>query len=319
MGTTDPVMANITAIQFSDEESNVGLLKRSLRAARPLVERIPSLAAFYRLIRDNRLHAGEPQMTPMGFKFIGNPEMERGEFERHERQLVEHLLSVTDVVINVGANIGYYCCIGSQHGKRVVAFEPMPANLYHLYRNIQANGWEQQIEVFPLALADRVGLVEIFGGGTGASLIRGWADTPESRVTTVPVSSLDHVLGHRFKDQQCLLIVDIEGAESAMLRGASSYLGREPKPIWVVEISITEHQPQGVPLNPQLMETFRCFWNQGYRSYAIGPQLRSVEETDIETIVATGDNHLGGHSFLFLGVSSHLDDDLPEKLSDPTP
>jgi FkbM family methyltransferase len=295
----------------------MGLLRRSVRAAKPVVERVPSLAAIYRLIRDNRLFTGEPQMTPMGFRFIGNSEMEKGEFERHERLLVEHLLSVTDVVINVGANIGYYCCIGSHYDKHVVAFEPMPTNLYHLYRNIQANGWEQQIEVFPLALADRVGVIEIFGGGTGASLIRGWADTPESQVTCVPVSSLDQVLGHRFSDQQCLLIVDIEGAEPAMLKGASSYLERVPKPMWMVEISITEHQPERIPLNPHLMETFQCFWRHGYRSFAIGPRLRSVTESDLETIVATGVNHLGGHSFLFLGGSSRLDDDLLSKFSDP--
>jgi FkbM family methyltransferase len=287
---------------------DVGLLRRSLSAAKPVVERIPWLAAFYRQVRDNRLYTGEPQMTPMGFKFIGNPEMEKGEFERHERHLVENLLEATDVVINVGANIGYYCCIGSQHGNHVVAFEPMPANLFHLYRNIQANGWENRIEVFPLALADRVGLVEIFGGGTGASLIRGWAGTPESRVTSVPVSTLDRVLGHRFKDQRCLLIVDIEGAESAMLRGASSYLEREPKPFWMVEISITEHQPRGVHLNPHLMETFQCFWHQGYRSYSIGAQLHPVQESDIETIVAKKVNHLGGHSFLFVDGRSRLDD-----------
>lgn len=297
----------------------MGFFRKAVRVAKPAVERFPSLAAFYRLIRDSRLHTGEPHMTTMGFKFIGNPEMESGDFERHERHLVEHLLRVSDVVINVGANIGYYCCIGSQYGKRVVAFEPMPANLYHLYRNIQANSWEQQIEVFPLALADRVGLVEIFGGGTGASLIRGWAGTPESRVTTVPVSSLDHVLGHRFKEQQCLLIVDIEGAENAMLRGAASYLEREPKPIWMIEISITEHQPQGIALNPHLMDTFGCFWQLGYRSFAIGPRIRPVQESDIETIVATQVNHLGGHSFLFVGRSSRLDEDLLAQLSEPAP
>jgi FkbM family methyltransferase len=299
--------------------SEVGLIKRSLSAAKPVVERIPWLAAFYRQIRDNRLYTGEPQMTPMGFKLIGNREMERGEFERHERQLVELLLDAAEVVINVGANIGYYCCTASQRGKHVVAFEPMPANLFHLYRNIQANGWEQQIEVFPLALADHVGLVEIFGGGTGASLIRGWAGTPESRVTTVPVSTLDHVLGHRFSNQRCLLIVDIEGAEGALLRGASSYLEREPKPIWMVEISITEHQPRGVLLNPHLMETFQGFWSRGYRSYAIGPRLRPVRESDIETIVATEVDHLGSHSFLFIDGSNRLIRDLLEKFPEPAP
>jgi FkbM family methyltransferase len=301
------------------EESGMGVIRSAVRAAKPVVERLPTLAAAYRLIRDNRLFVGEPQMTPMGFKLLGNPEMERGEFERRERLLVEQLLNGTDVVINVGANIGYYCCIGARAGKQVIAFEPITANLFHLYRNIQANGWERQIEVFPLALADRVGIVEIYGGGTAASLLRGWAGTPESQVTRVPVSSLDLVLGHRFAGQRCLLIVDIEGAEMAMLKGASSFLRRTPRPLWLIEISITEHQPRGVAVNPNLRQTFQCFWDHGYSSLSVDSGLREVVASDLESIVQTGVNHLGGHSFLFLDRAAPLDGDLLHGFSGPGP
>jgi hypothetical protein len=48
------------------------------------------------------------------------------------------------------------------------------------------------------------------------------------------------------------------------------------------------------------METFQCFWRQGYRSYAVGSRLRAVTVSDVETIVSAGVNHLGSHSFLFL-------------------
>ena len=280
------------------------LRRRLISALKPAVERLPSLAALYRLTRDSRLHVGEPQMTPLGFRFIGNREMEMGRFELVERRLVERLLGVSDVLVNVGANIGYYCCIAAQHGTRAVAFEPMPANLFHLYRNLRANGWEQRVEVFPLALADRIGVVEMFGGGTGASLIPGWAGASKESSTLVPVSSLDRVLGHRFTGEQCLLIVDIEGAELSVLRGAEGFLERTPRPFWIMEISTTEHQPDGVVLNPHLLETFSAFWRRGYRSWVVGQHLRPVSSSDVSAVLENRPASLGGHNFLFVAAGS---------------
>jgi FkbM family methyltransferase len=148
----------------------LSLLSRTfLRLARSLVDRFPTLAVAYRYVRDNRLGGYNPRDTPMGFRFAGNAGMESGTFEPVETALMGSVLRDSDVFVNVGANIGYYCCLALRTGAYVVAFEPMPGNLYWLYRNISANGWQQRAEIFPMALANRIGLVDIFGGATGAS------------------------------------------------------------------------------------------------------------------------------------------------------
>lgn len=149
--------------------------KKIIRLAKPIVERFPKLAMIYRSVRDSWQTYEEPKETPMGFKLVGNQSMQKGQFEPEETQIVKKIVSFVDVVINVGANIGYYCCIALSQRKYVIAFEPINLNLRYLLRNIKANNWESLIEVYPMALSDKVGVIEIYGGGTGASLVEGWA------------------------------------------------------------------------------------------------------------------------------------------------
>ena len=125
-------------------------MKRQLiRLAKPIAERFPRLAMIYRYVRDSWHVYEEPKETHMGFKLVGNRSMQNGEFEREETEIVEAVLPKVDMVINVGANIGYYCCVALSHNKHVVAIEPISLNVRYLLRNINANNWGSGIEVFP--------------------------------------------------------------------------------------------------------------------------------------------------------------------------
>lgn len=279
----------------------MSLKQHLLRTARPLVtRRLPSVAMAYRYIRDNGRIMDEPRETSMGFKMLGNKPMAEGDFEPDETAIVRVLLDSVDVVVNAGANIGYYCCLSLQQGKHVVAFEPMVSNLRYLYSNIRANHWDDMIEIFPLALSNRIGIIDIFGGGTGASLVKGWSEAPDDYVNVVPTSTLDIVLGSRFIGMKCLLIVDIEGSELLMLEGASLFLSADPKPMWMVEIAVTEHQPQGIAINPHLLSTFRTFWERGYESWTADKSLRLVQPDEVNNIVKSGTDTLFTHNFLFI-------------------
>src|SRR5918911_1597552 len=187
----------------------MAMSRNLLSLAKPLVEKFPRLAATYRLVRDSRFIPEEPKMTPLGFRFAGNVVMEQGLHEPEEGVIVKKYLNEADVFINIGANVGYYCCIALSLGVRTVAFEPIDMNLRYLYANVKANGWEDDFEVYPIALGDKTGLIEIYGGGTGASLIEGWAGTPRKLRRLVPVSTLDNVLGDRLAGRRCFFLVDI--------------------------------------------------------------------------------------------------------------
>ncbi len=274
-------------------------MKRVYSILRPVARRFPWLAQWYRDFRDGRALAQAPKSTPFGFKLTGNPSMEAGTFEPQEVEVIQHYLQAADVFINVGANIGYYCCIALQRNIPTLAFEPIELNLKYLYKNIYENGWEKNIEVFPLAIGNRIGLIEIYGGGTGASLVKGWSKTPGYYRRWVPVSTLDRMVGSRFEGRQCLILADIEGAEQAMLEGAEKLLDLNPKPFWIVEICITENMPEGIHVNPHLLSTFQIFWRHGYLAWTCDKNMRRVEESEIKAILRTGKNTLSTYNFIF--------------------
>lgn len=277
------------------------LLRSALQAVKPLVEQVPAVASVFRAMRDALPVLDEPEPTPLGFKLAGNPAMMAGTFEPEETQVIREILErrKIDTFVNIGANIGYYCCLARSLGVDVVAIEPIERNLRYLLRNLKANGWVDRVEVFPVALSSAPGLVDIYGGGTGASLVKGWANIPERYVRLVPCSTLDNLLATRLVGKRALVLVDIEGAERRMLEGAKQVLAAQPAPIWMVEISSTEHQPHGQTINPDLLSTFELFWSAGYVSVTANAARRKIEKEEVARVAAGGGNTLGTHNFLF--------------------
>jgi FkbM family methyltransferase len=243
-----------------------------LTPLRPLVDRFfPAWATVYRDVRDRRTFARQsPHPTAYGVRLMGHAGMEAGVFEREETDLARRLLQESDVFVDVGANIGLYTCLARAAHRTVIAVEPLPRNLEYLYANLRANGFED-VEVFPVGLAQAAGLATLFGGSTGASLIRGWADAPAPLQRTIPLSTLDTLLGDRFAGQRLLIKIDVEGAELGVLRGAARTLSRVPAPAWMVEISRGELHPDGV--NADLHAVFQLFDEAGYVASSIeGPE-----------------------------------------------
>lgn len=273
------------------------LLRRLVSLAKPLVSRFPRLAAMYRGMRDQMDSMEAPKPTPWGFRLAGNEAMARGDFEPIETELVRRLLREVDILVNVGANVGYYCCHALSMGKSVIAFEPMPRNLHYLCRNIDANGWSGA-EIFPVALSNNVGVLKIYGSDTGASLVKGWAGIPESYKTIVPCSTMDTVLDTRLAGKRALVLVDIEGAELWMLEGASKMLGNDPKPIWLVEIATNQNQPLGVEINPNFERTFQMFFQNGYEAFSADPEMRPITQEDVHSL-AKGELKASTYNFLF--------------------
>lgn len=250
-----------------------------------------------RRVRDQLDFMQEPRATPWGFRLAGNTAMAKGTFEPIETELARKILKDVDVLVNVGANIGYYCCHALSMGKPIIAFEPIERNLRYLCKNIQSNGWSGA-EVYPVALSNSIGIVEIYGGNTGASVVKGWAGTPESYVTLVPSLTMDLVLGTRLRGKKALILVDVEGAEKWMLEGATIMLANEPKPFWVVEIVTTDHQPSRVEINPNLKNTFTLFFENGYQAFTFDRNMHPVTMEHVE-LALNNKLKFPSHNFIF--------------------
>lgn len=275
----------------------MSLIRKIILLTKPMVSHFPKVSAIYRAIRDELDFMKKSQITPWGFKLAGNTTMANGSFEPVETELIRKLLLEVDVLVNVGANVGYYCCHALSMGVSVIAFEPMQRNLRFLCKNIKANGWTGT-EIFPIALSNHIGVLEIYGGDTGASLVKGWAGIPESYQSLVPCSTMDTVLNTRLSGKQALILVDIEGAEKWMLEGASKMLASDPKPIWLVEIMTKDHQPSGVEMNPNLISIFELFFHNGYQAFSADNNMRSISIEDVN-LVRNGLLSFETHNFIF--------------------
>jgi len=83
--------------------------------------------------------------------------------------------------------------------------------------------------------------------------------------------------------------------------GAEKQLTLNPKPVWMVEIQTTSHQPSGRDVNPDLQRTFEMFWDHEYEAWTAERKPKMISKEDIERVSLGGINHLGTHNFVFLG------------------
>jgi FkbM family methyltransferase len=276
-----------------------------LSRLRPFVERFPVLAITYRTLRDTwTLQRQRPRSTPYGFTLRGQSGMQAGEFEPEEVALLQHdLLGDADVFVDVGANVGLYACLARSSGKHTIAVEPLGHNLNSLYANIVENGWDD-VEVYPVALGRRPGITGLFGSNTGASMIEGWAGASPLLRHTVAVSTLDILLGARFSGKRLVVKIDVEGAEYDVLEGASGTLAMVPRPIWLVEIGLTQHYPTG--FNANYARTFDVFWRNGYEARTADRAKRLILPADVERWVGKKASDFGGINYLFVPKTDRI-------------
>jgi FkbM family methyltransferase len=242
--------------------------------------------------------------TRFGYKlrtrgYIANRLMVSSEFETTELAILKQLIHASDVFIDIGANIGYYTCLACSLGKKTLAFEPQPQNLACLLENLLINGWQERAEVFAMGLADRPGVLTLYGAsGPSASLLKGWAGYSNRFRQKIPVNTLDNILSQRFGDEGLTIKIDVEGAEYDVLMGAVKTLRRKRKPSWFLEICLSEFHPGSV--NRRFEETFRLFLENGYNAYVANDSRTPVSMDDVRRW--TGDGSTQTHDFNYFFV-----------------
>lgn len=250
--------------------------------------------------------------TPLGFKLVSGfhpayQQMRVGEFEVEETKIIRKMLAHVEVFVDVGANLGYYTCLASQQGKPVLAFEPQQQNLKCLMQNLTVNDYQDTVEIFPLALSEKPGLLTLYGAsGPSASLIKGWAGYSSRHSQQIPVSTLDHILGTRYEEDRIFIKIDVEGAEFQVLSGALLTLDRKVKPIWLLEVCLEEFHPSG--FNPDYEKIFNLFFDRGYAVYTATESPVRVDRQSILSWVEQKSNRQRTFNYVFLdeALESHV-------------
>jgi FkbM family methyltransferase len=155
-----------------------------------------------------------------------------GEWEPELNRLLERFERQEGWVVNVGANIGVFAVHIAQTFQRcdgVFAIEPDPAAYELLVRNIEHNG-VSAVRPVNTAIGDTEGTVDfatIEGkpeySSMGAIVHKNVAGM-EQKIVRVPVTTLEKVVGDAHTS---LLLVDVEGAEYLVFKGAESVIRRD--------------------------------------------------------------------------------------------
>lgn len=162
-----------------------------------------------------------------------------GEYDRNVISRLSACLEERCVVLDVGANVGFYSVpLGKRLkslGGTLHAFEPLRSNFNRLVSLVKSNNLEVVIFAHNVALGDEEGMIEMSVDDDDAStsnavMVAGKApDEPGSRETAC-ITRLDSFVREK-EIQTCHLIkVDVEGAEVLFLRGGTGFLS-EHRPI----------------------------------------------------------------------------------------
>lgn len=256
----------------------------ALQVLRNFIEtQFPIAARHIRLARAERA-ASVPMSAPEGFKLASPPLMLQPGWEAAEKHAMLGALARRSVCIDIGSNVGYYACLARSRGKKVIAIEPLPQNLAYLYRNLEYNEYFD-VEVYPVGLSSKPGLERIYGSFDTSSFIAGWARwaNPGKVSTIVPVTTLDVLVGDRFRGDELVVKMDVEGYETQVLAGAARTLALEPKPFWLVEVLLSDRSVPG-GINQEFRQIFEKFWDHGYQAKTL--DLQPVSRDDVDGYLA---------------------------------
>lgn len=156
------------------------------------------------------------------------------------KPILRSLVRPGDVVVDIGANIGYYTAFFSElvgSSGRVYAFEASPYHFQTLERNFSL---QQAPNVFlrSIAISDAEGQRAHYTWPSSGSLVSDFRQYGMDSVQLSSVSSapLDAVLPPDIMERVRLIKIDVDGNEIEVIRGARETI-KVARPILFVEVS----------------------------------------------------------------------------------
>jgi FkbM family methyltransferase len=142
-----------------------------------------------------------------------------------------------DGIVDVGANLGWFTCIGAAVSQsKVYCFEMDEDNVRRLCMNVKLNEQEELVHIEQAAVTDSVDPVTYWKRRKEASPVYSLSGegSGNSEQVTVPSTTLDEFFRDRTGSID-LLKIDVEGAELNVLNGGKEVL-RQSQPDILVEV-----------------------------------------------------------------------------------
>lgn len=159
-------------------------------------------------------------------------------FEPETTDLMSKLVKPSDVILDIGANIGCTSILFSTLGNSVYAFEPSPTTYSFLKQNIKNNNIDNiQISNIGLGSASQTTtLTHALGNRSGAFVSDQFSDDIQHIVESIQIETLDSIFIPNKTLSIDFIKIDTEGYELNVLEGASELLTRD-HPIVYLEMN----------------------------------------------------------------------------------
>lgn len=165
--------------------------------------------------------------------------MHFGVWEPDVSRLIHDHLTEGNVVVDIGANIGYDTLLAASlvgPTGRVVAIEASPQTYEHLKRNLRLNPEiAVNVRTVNVAVAETSGSLDLYG--FGATNIGGTTTLPGrggSFIATIDALPIDEILTSEEVSRARLIKLDVEGAEPPILRHIVERLGDYPSNMEII-------------------------------------------------------------------------------------
>lgn len=242
--------------------------------------------------------------THDGIKMVCDREDERiipieilnfGGYETAEIRMIRHFLDEDSVIIDIGANIGWYSLNLSRDVTkgRIIAFEPIPKSYNYLRENLRLNNIGN-VEIYNLGFSDKDGMFEFYHDKklSGSASLKNIRENRKTIKIKCEVKRFDDFIP-KITSKIDLIKCDVEGAEIFVIRGAIETL-KKTRPILFLEMLRKWSAKFGYHPN----EIIDLLNNIGYKCYFVeNEKLIGIDRID---------NEIKATNFYFLNSNKHI-------------
>ena len=137
------------------------------------------------------------------------------DYEPIETEIVKSNVKKNDIVVDVGANIGYYTLLMAKNNAFVFSYEPEPQNFELLQKNVILNNFSLNVKLYNKAVSD-------FNGNSKLVLSENSIGQHKLGNSRFGTNSIEVEVTKLEQDKIDFAKIDVEGAELHVLQGMKS-------------------------------------------------------------------------------------------------
>lgn len=201
-----------------------------------------------------------------------------GLHEFNDMAFLLHFLRREDTFFDIGANVGSYTLLASGIcGAKSIAIEPVKSTFDILSKNISLNNLQDQVSAINSAAGAAMGTITFTSDQDTKNHAVAANETVSQGAINVPVITVDSLAD---KSSPILIKVDVEGYETAVLKGMEQTLAKSELRAVIIELN-----GSGKRFGYDDDETRQLLLSKGFKPYAYDPFKRML------TLTASFGNH----------------------------